>query len=112
MRQIEYKACRAIENKTNFRLDNTKIEYDLAHQRSYIYLHNNLIGIYHHLLNAIEIRDCGYYTKTTKSRINSLLLYFNCKASVYQKNFNWYINRQVLKKTFSFKSKNYFIVHK
>ena len=33
----------------------------------------------------------GWFTNTTKSRLNALIQEFSFKGAIFQKNFNWYV---------------------
>tara|TARA_Y100000401_G_C8265765_1_gene195700 strand:+ start:387 stop:689 length:303 start_codon:yes stop_codon:yes gene_type:complete len=53
-----------------------------------LYLHNNLIAIrYHDKPKEILIQNCGWFSNTTKERLNGLP-----NVSIKQKDFVWYLN--------------------
>lgn len=93
MRQIEYRAAKAIAAKQNFKERNTRVVYDPKTDYSKVYLYDSPIALFSHRMNDIILVDSGHYTKTTKSRMNSLLLYFRKKAYVFQHQFEWFIQR-------------------
>lgn len=77
----------AIKNKKAYNGGNTKVTFD--NDTSYVYLFNNLIA---EITNKkVRITNCGYKTKTTKSRLNSILRVLVGDRYIYQKNFSWYI---------------------
>jgi hypothetical protein len=54
--------------------------------------HSTAIVKHNHLNQTIELNNDGYFSKTTKDRMND---YFNENGlnqyGVYQKNFNWFV---------------------
>jgi hypothetical protein len=71
MRKIEEKMISAIKARKNFIKDNTMVLFFDERDQIDIYLHNNRIGCI--VGKYLYLRDCGYKTKTTKSRLNALL---------------------------------------
>ena len=69
MRKIEALMNKAIENGTNWSLDNTKVQ--TVDEVAHVYLHGNLISKIGE--GFIELFDGGYQSKTTKSRLNAIL---------------------------------------
>lgn len=69
MRIIDTQARDAFINRKRFRSSNTKVVVinDLPH----LYLHNNLIAKVDNN-NDLLINHCGWETRTTRSRLNSL----------------------------------------
>ena len=58
-----------------------------------IYLHNNNIATLEADNGRLTIRDCGWQTVTTKSRLNCLLrALVGPGHGIYQKNFSWFFN--------------------
>jgi hypothetical protein len=87
MRVIEQKLCKAIEEKKTWKLDNTSLQWigDIGE----VYLYGNLIArIYS---DSVTLFDGGVRSKTTKSRLNSILdsLKLNI-CGVYQLRYKWY----------------------
>ena len=53
--------------------------------------HNTVIGEYDPKTGSVKIFNGGYYTKTTKDRINEMLALAGFKGRVFQKDGVWYI---------------------
>ena len=54
---------------------------------SSLYLHGNLIATKNHVTNEIWITNAGWFSNTTKERLNAIP-----GVSIYQKNWIWYLN--------------------
>ena len=98
MRKIEQQMCRAISNNQSWQSDNTGVITDV-NGVSHVYLHGNKIAEVDD--TSMTIFDGGYQSKTTKSRLNSLITEF-CNGvtdGVFQKNYQWFImdNNEVKK---------------
>ena len=93
MKKIEQQMNDAISNKVDFKSANTEVIYYTGNDISDVYLHGNLIArVYAH---SIELMDGGYQSNTTKSRINAILKVHGLPGeSVFQKNFQWFLNFQ------------------
>ena len=48
-------------------------------------------------LDKISLDNGGFYTSTTKKRMNQVSEYYNLGFHVYQKNYNWYVEIKDLK---------------
>jgi hypothetical protein len=81
MRKIEKQMLAAVQNKREFRLDNTSVVFvpafgDSLTTRSEVYLHGNLIAKYwHDLAEPLEVNLVTlsrWQTPTTKSRLRAL----------------------------------------
>ncbi len=92
MRKIESQMNRAIVNKNDWSNSNTVVEYNSNTDCSTVYLHNNRIATVDHNTNALKLSSCGWQSVTTKSRLNAILQGLIAGASVYQKQFNWFLN--------------------
>jgi len=57
----------------------------LYHHTAELYLHGHLIAKADH--NGLQITNAGYFTRTTKERLNGLP-----NVHIVQKNFQWYMN--------------------
>lgn len=77
----------AISSGKNYSGGNTKVVTN--NEISYVYLFDNLIAEI--TRKKVRINNCGHETKTTKSRLNSILRVFVGDRYIYQKNFKWYI---------------------
>ena len=92
MRKLERQMNFAISNKADWKGVNTQVLYNSNTNCSSIYLHGHQIATVDHNLKAVKLSSCGYETVTTKSRLNAILQGLIAGASVYQKNFNWFLN--------------------
>ena len=89
MRKIETLMNKAIENGNDWSLDNTQVRTvdDVAH----VYLHGNLISKIGE--GWIQLFDGGWQSKTTKSRLNAILLENGLPGEcVFQRNHQWFVN--------------------
>ena len=57
-----------------------------------IYYHDNLIARVIPWNNKLTVSNSGWYTSTTKKRINQIFKAFKIDAYVYQRNFTWYLS--------------------
>ena len=86
--------CAAIHNNQDWSNANTRVIYSPIRNTSEVYLHNNLIAIVAD--DDMQIFDGGYQSNTTKSRLNALCSEFCVDGEcVYQKNFQWYVDKFV-----------------
>ena len=92
MRKIEQQMNRAIVNKNNWSNSNTQVNYNSNTDCSAVYLHGNQIATVDHNTNALKLSSCGWQSVTTKSRLNAILQGLIAGASVYQRQFNWFLN--------------------
>lgn len=91
MRKIEQEMIEAIKQWKNYRKDNTRVEVDEnISGLIYVFLHNHMIATIDFSNNTISLRDARFQTKTTKSRLNTILSYFGL-PTIYTKKFQWYI---------------------
>jgi hypothetical protein len=58
------------------------------HHTAELYLHGHLIAKADH--NGLQITNAGYFTNTTKERLNGLP-----HVHIQQKNFDWYLNGEL-----------------
>ena len=84
----------AISNKGDWSLSNTRVEFNESTNCSHVFLHGHMIAAYDHNLKAIKISSCGWETPTTKSRLNAILQEVKTGFSVFQKQFEWFLNGQ------------------
>ena len=92
MRKIETQMNRAIVNKNDWSNSNTQVNYNSNTDCSAVYLHGNQIATVDHNTNALKLSSCGWQTVTTKSRLNAILQGLIAGASVFQRDFNWFLN--------------------
>ena len=83
---------RAIVNKNDWSNSNTQVEYNSSTDCSAVFLHNNRIATYDYKNEALKLSSCGWQSVTTKSRLNAILQGLIAGASVYQKQFDWFLN--------------------
>jgi hypothetical protein len=94
MRKIELLMLQAIEERRDWKLDNTEVQcvyFDHSEpviDRVNVLLHGHQIATV--TPQTVEICDCKYQTATTKSRLNVLLRHHCYGAGIYQSNFKWY----------------------
>ena len=92
MRKIETQMNQAIRNGHAWSKDNTCVTYDPTNNMSAeVFLHGNHIATVTD--NDLTLYSGGgWFTNTTKSRLNALIQEFSFKGSnIFQKNFNWYV---------------------
>ena len=92
MRQIEAKMCEAIRNKKDWYQSNTQVFINKPVNCAQIFLHRNQIATYDYNTKSVLLSSCGWETVTTKSRLNAILSEVKYGASVYQKNWDWFIS--------------------
>ena len=98
MRQITKQAVNKFNNNQNFTKDNTQVWYGRVGTINNgkcsltpitkLFLHDNLIA--YKKYSSLVISNCGWFSNTTKERLNGLLdsIGFN---GIYQKNFEWFL---------------------
>jgi hypothetical protein len=86
MRDITQKAVNALLNAQKFKLSNTEVKV-LENVSILLYQGNPIAYLYNDPERTLSIQNCGWFTNTTKERLNGLP---NVKIS--QKNFVWYLN--------------------
>ena len=92
MRKIEQQMNRAIANRTDWSLSNTRVEFNDSTNCSSVFLHGHNIATVAHSTNAVKISSCGWQTVTTKSRLNAILSEVKYGCRVFQKQFDWYLS--------------------
>ena len=92
MRKIEQQMNRAIANRTDWSLSNTRVEFNDSTNCSSVFLHGHNIATVDHATNAVKLSSCGWQTVTTKSRLNAILSEVKYGCSVFQKQWNWYVS--------------------
>ena len=93
MRKIERQMLQAIvDERSHWSKDNTRVES--MDGISSVYLHGHKIAEYEHRKDGkLYINNCGYDTRTTKSRLNVLIDFVlgGVGNGIFQKNWNWYL---------------------
>ena len=92
MRKIEQQMNRAVVNKINWSNSNTFVEYNSNTNCSTVVLHRTEIATYDHNTSALKLNTGGWATVTTKSRLNAILQGLIVGASVFQRDFIWFLN--------------------
>lgn len=87
MRQITKESVKAFYNKGKLKKQNMSVFFDRYDNTSRMLLHNNCIATYNHDNERLTIANCGWFTPTTKERLNALH-----NVSIYQKNYKWFLN--------------------
>jgi len=88
MRKIEQQMIAAINERRDWRLDNTEVQVvsfphgETTIDRIYVRLHGSTIAII--TPDELDISDCSWQTPTTKSRLNALLHTYSCIHTVAQ----------------------------
>ena len=86
MRQITKDSINAFINAKEFKRDNTHVE--VLPNVTVLKLHNNAIAYrYNDPERTLTISNCGWFTPTTKERLNALP-----NVNIYQRNFKWFLN--------------------
>lgn len=86
MRQITNDSINAFMNAKPFSRQNMIVE--VLPNVTILKLHNNAIAYrYNDPEKTLSITNCGWFTNTTKERLNALP-----NVNIYQKNWNWYLN--------------------
>jgi len=88
MRQITKESVRAFMNAEKFNKSNMSVEV-LPNVTILKYQGNSIAYKYNDPKQTISITNCGWFTNTTKERLNALE-----GVSIYQKNFVWYLNNK------------------
>ena len=94
MRKIERQMNFAISNKGNWSLSNTSVEYNENSNCSNVFLHGHNIATVDHGTHSVKLSSCGWETVTTKSRLNAILQEVKTGFSIFQKQFEWFLNGQ------------------
>ena len=87
MRKITEQSVNAFLNKGTLNKQNMNVFYDRYDQTSRMLLHNNCIATYDYDNNRLSISNCGWFSNTTKERLNALP-----NVNIYQKNYKWFLN--------------------
>ena len=90
MRKIEQQMNEAILNREDFKKDNTEVI--TISDCSFVYLHGNHIASLDTATNSLTLKDGGWQSNTTKSRLNALLDEFVPSMGIFQKDWTWYLS--------------------
>mgnify|MGYP001808837462 CR=1 FL=1 len=86
MRKIEQQMNEAVVNKNDWSNSNENTNC------STVVLHRTAIAVYDHNTQALKLNTGGWYSVTTKSRLNAILQELITGASVFQRDFNWFLS--------------------
>ncbi len=87
MRKITEESTNAFLNKGKLSKQNMNVFFDKYDYKSRMLLHNNCIATYDYQEDILSISNCGWFSNTTKERLNALP-----NVDIRQKNFVWYLN--------------------
>ena len=90
MRKIEMMMNSAIRYRKNFSSGNTTVRSYADQVR--VYLHGNHIASLDTATHALTLKDGGWQSVTTKSRLNALLEEFVPSMRIFQNDWTWYIS--------------------
>ena len=85
MRQITKESINAFNNSFTFSKSNMLVR--IFNDVVKLQYHGNTIAIKNRITNKISITNCGWFSNTTKERLNALE-----GVNIQQKNFVWYLN--------------------
>ena len=86
MRKITQESIQAFNDKKTFKKSNMEVEV-LPNVTILKYQGNSIAFKYNDPENTLSITNCGWFSNTTKERLNAL-----DGVNLYQKNFVWYLN--------------------
>ena len=95
MRKIEQEMNSAIRYRRNFSKANTSVRCFKTNGVTTdvdVFLHGNHIASLDTATNQLTIKDGGWQSVTTKSRLNALLDEFVPSAGIFQKDWVWYLS--------------------
>ena len=95
MRKIEQEMNAAIRYRRNFSKANTSVRCFKTNGVTTdvdVFLHGNHIASLDTATHKLTIKDGGWQTVTTKSRLNALLDEFSYGMRVIQRDFIWYLD--------------------
>lgn len=89
MSKLTNESVNAFMNAKKFKKGNMQVEVLL--NVTLLKLHGNTIAYkYNDPEKTISITNCGWFTKTTKERLNAI-----DNVAIHQRNFNWFLNDQL-----------------
>jgi len=95
MRKIEQEMNAAIRYRRNFSKANTSVRCFKTNGITTdvdVFLHGNHIASLDTASNQLTIKDGGWQSVTTKSRLNALLDEFAPSMGIFQKDWVWYLS--------------------
>ncbi len=85
MRNITEESISAFNDSKQFKKQNMEVETNSL--LTWLKLHGNIIAIKDNNTGLIKIKNCGWFSKTTKERLNALP-----GVKIIQKQKVWYLN--------------------
>ena len=95
MRKIEQEMNAAIRYRRNFSKANTSVRCFKTNGITTdvdVFLHGNHIASLDTATHALTLKDGGWQSVTTKSRLNALLQEFVPSMRIFQNDWTWYIS--------------------
>ena len=93
MRKIEQQMNTAIRYRRNWAGSNTMVR--VSREVVEIFLHGNHIASLDTATHKLTIKDGGWQSVTTKSRLNALLDEFVPSVGIFQKNWTWFLSERL-----------------
>jgi len=90
MRKIEQQMNTAIRYRRNWAGSNTMVR--VSREVIEVFLHGNHIASLDTATHKLTIKDGGWQSVTTKSRLNALLDEFVPSVGIFQKNWTWFLS--------------------
>ena len=90
MRKIEMMMNSAIRHRKNFSCGTTTVRS--FRESVDVFLHGNHIASLDTATHALTLKDGGWQSVTTKSRLNALLEEFVPSMRIFQNDWTWYIS--------------------
>jgi hypothetical protein len=88
MRVVEQKMVCAVRRHKNMRGRNTEVWS--SETQTEVLLFGNRIAVFDWVAMSLSITNCGWATKTTMSRLNSLLHEFTSGEGIYKRGDKWH----------------------
>ena len=98
MRKIEQDMNTAIRYRRNMSKQNTSVRCFKTNGVTTdvdVYLHGNHIASLDTATNALTIKDGGWQSVTTKSRLNAILDEFVPSMGIFQKDWTWFLRDSI-----------------
>jgi len=90
MRKVEIQMNHAIRYRKNWAGSNTMVK--VYKEVVEVFLHGNHIASLDTATHKLTIKDGGWQSNTTKSRLNALLEEFVPSMGIFQKNWTWFLS--------------------
>ena len=90
MRKIEEQMNKALRTFSNWSSGNTTVTS--TKEEMLVHLHGNHIATLNKATMELNLFDGGWQSNTTKRRLNAILAEFCPDASIFQKNFTWFLS--------------------